>query len=225
MSNMSRAYMNRTSLAEDFNPNPKAFNFLSYSVVDPVAPYDYTPKRGVPKTLEWPPKGQHLMLHFAAPASAPVQHKAIMVTVHYEMYVGMPILSKWVTVSTNDVSGTETAVAFLAVESLALNSQWVNWIYMVADDPNGPVMIQEEEKGKEAGSFQPTVSFVYRNDIFVPIGKDSSLSLCIFHIMQIFFQNSTPFSFHFQMLWIHSESMRLYMQLLILKGWAWPSGG
>jgi hypothetical protein len=45
--------------------------FFGYNVKAPVAPYKYVPKRGAPEAITWPPRGVHLELNFAAPATAP----------------------------------------------------------------------------------------------------------------------------------------------------------
>ena len=45
------------------------------------------------RDLSWPPKGRHLMMHYA-PQKPGLPH----VTVHYEIYDGVPLFSKWLTV-------------------------------------------------------------------------------------------------------------------------------
>ena len=44
----------------------------------------------------------------------------IVVTVHYEMYDGVPVLSKWVSIT----GSTSTMVSVYSVEFLALNQPW-----------------------------------------------------------------------------------------------------
>ena len=49
----------------------------------------------------------------------------ISVTVHYEMYDGVPILSKWLTVNETGTTGkTTTKVSVYSVEYLAMNQPW-----------------------------------------------------------------------------------------------------
>lgn len=92
------AYCNRSALTLSADVN--AFGFVSYAVSDPVAPFPWTPgARGSPKELSWPPKGKHLAVTLRAPASAPPQHQAVVVVLHYEIYDGIPLLAKWITVS------------------------------------------------------------------------------------------------------------------------------
>ena len=45
--------------------------------------------------LPWPPPGASLVFHYAAPAE---QLPGVKVSVHYEMYDGIPVLAKWITV-------------------------------------------------------------------------------------------------------------------------------
>ena len=87
--NISRAYLNRSALQTDIQPNPNSFHYVGYEVRDPVAPYPYKPKRGAPGNIEWPPKGSHVLFRFQAPRHAPQSHKNVNVTVHYEMYIGV----------------------------------------------------------------------------------------------------------------------------------------
>ena len=54
----------------------------------------------MPRDLPWPPPGVSLTLAFRAPA------QPVSVGVHYEMYDGLPLLAKWITVS----NGTGRAV-------------------------------------------------------------------------------------------------------------------
>ena len=67
----------------------------------PSADFDWRPgTRHSPSDLAWPPTGIHLAVSFRLPASAPAEvGAAASVTVHYEMYDGMPVLRKWVSVA------------------------------------------------------------------------------------------------------------------------------
>jgi hypothetical protein len=53
---------------------------------------------GVAADAPWPPPGASLTLHFTSPADA---LKGVEVLVHYEMYDGIPLLAKWLTVNNN----------------------------------------------------------------------------------------------------------------------------
>jgi len=77
--------------------NPTAFRYVNHSVSAPQAPFHWQPARHAPET-PWPPKGVHLEVNFTAPQSAPPQHRAAIVSVHYELLDGAPLMSKWVSV-------------------------------------------------------------------------------------------------------------------------------
>lgn len=61
--------------------------------------FAWTPgRRHAPTDVAWPPAGVHLTAALALSASAPLALRGARVTVHYELYDGMPVLRKWVEV-------------------------------------------------------------------------------------------------------------------------------
>ena len=60
---------------------------------------------------EWPPRGVHLVVWFRPPVSAPESVRSVRVAVHYELYKGIPLLSKWIEVL-NQGSGPVTLNRF-----------------------------------------------------------------------------------------------------------------
>lgn len=86
------AYLNRSSPVV---ADPAAFRYVGHTSTPPAAPFEWTPgARGSPPDVQWPPHGLHLAVEFEAPAGAPAAIAGISVSVHYEMYVGHPILAK-----------------------------------------------------------------------------------------------------------------------------------
>ena len=75
--------------------DPAAFRFASLETGETKARFPYVRKRWAP-SLPWPPPGKSLVLHFAPPPSGPA---GITVDVHYEIYDGLPLLAKWVTIA------------------------------------------------------------------------------------------------------------------------------
>ena len=122
-STIFRGYLNRTALAGDMHVNPNAFHFTKYEVKKPEAPFKYTPARGAPKDIVWPPKGLRLDVEFEAPKTAPVSHRQVKVTLHYEMYDGIPLMAKWLSVNTA-ASGDTLKLSVISVEYLAVNRPW-----------------------------------------------------------------------------------------------------
>lgn len=79
------------------------------------------------RPLDWPPKGKHLALAFRPPAG-----KALpAVTVHYEIYDGAPVFSKWFTVS----NGTDRAVRIDGFTSEELRLAETSGMQDVEHDP------------------------------------------------------------------------------------------
>lgn len=74
---------------------PGSFQFTGHQSGTPTAPFAW--KRVRPSAdLPWPPKGAALTLSFQGPTE---ETRAIAVQVHYEIYDGMPVLGKWITLS------------------------------------------------------------------------------------------------------------------------------
>jgi hypothetical protein len=75
--------------------NPAAFHFSSASIGKTAERFKWKPRREwMPADMPWPPPGASVVLTFAAPPSL----GKISVDVHYEIYDGFPVISKWITV-------------------------------------------------------------------------------------------------------------------------------
>lgn len=78
--------------------SPTAFRFASFQVGKTAERFRWKKRREwMPQDMPWPPPGVSLALSFAPPATAGAALQA-RVDVHYEMYDGLPLLSKWITV-------------------------------------------------------------------------------------------------------------------------------
>ncbi len=77
---------------------PRAFRFQSFKTGRTEArfPWKKHPE-WMPADMPWPPPGVSLTLEFAAPGSAGAL-RGVTVEVHYELYDGIPLLSKWIVV-------------------------------------------------------------------------------------------------------------------------------
>jgi len=87
--------------------DPSAFRFVGYEFGKPMERVPWKRTRHHAPDVEWPPEGVTLRLDFAPPA--PTNRTAapdIRVSVHYELYDGLPCYSKWITVS----NGTDKVV-------------------------------------------------------------------------------------------------------------------
>ncbi len=83
----------------------------------------------MPHDLPWPSPGASLTLHFAAPEQSPAA--GVVVNVHYELYDGIPVLSKWITLCNGGNEAVRlngfTAEMLAAVEtesSVEPNPRW-----------------------------------------------------------------------------------------------------
>jgi hypothetical protein len=75
-----------------------AFQFQSYEVGVTQERFAWGRNSFSDKQAAWPPPGVSLQLHFAPPSDS---LEGIHLTVHYEMYDGIPLLSKWMTITNN----------------------------------------------------------------------------------------------------------------------------
>ncbi len=79
--------------------NPAAFRFASFRVGKTIERFPWKKRAAwMPQDLPWPPPGASLTLSFSPPPTATPAVSRVRVNVHYEMYDGLPLLSKWITV-------------------------------------------------------------------------------------------------------------------------------
>ena len=76
--------------------DPDSFQFTGYETGVPVAPFAWKRARHS-ADLPWPPHGVSLTLHFTPPTSAAGKLQGIALDIHYELYDGIPVLAKWLT--------------------------------------------------------------------------------------------------------------------------------
>jgi len=110
--------------------DPDAFQFACFRTDAPEERYPWKPKRHAAETL-WPPKGIGLVLDFVPPASLSSRYAGLVVSVHYELYEGLPVLCKWVTVR----NGTPNVVDIGALETeiLAVTEQEKHRLHVESD--------------------------------------------------------------------------------------------
>jgi hypothetical protein len=176
VSEIPRAYLNRSALLSCLSVDGSAFRFSGFVVSNVTARFPYTPRRGAPADIVWPPKGVHLALAFSAPESAPAAHKDVVVTVHYEMYDGAPLLVKWVSVESNSAA-VDVRASIDTVETLNLNWQWAqqgyNWLLVETDEPHGNKVTWARDAAEAAmpGSFEPLVNVTFDRKFNVSLKK------------------------------------------------------
>ncbi len=113
------AYFDPAWLAE-MTCDPDAFQFTGYETGQPTTLFDWKPKRHAPDA-PWPPKGVSLTLNFKAPEKLAAQYGPVTVAVHYEIYDGIPVIAKWVSIA--NTGNREFTVSGLECEILAVNEE------------------------------------------------------------------------------------------------------
>ena len=105
-----------------------SFEFVSYKVGKPEARLPWKRARPAPD-IPWPPKGVSLTLTLSLPKG---ELDGVNVHVHYELYDGMPVLSKWITVENSGVEPltidkfTSELLRFVEPESVVdSNPSWM----------------------------------------------------------------------------------------------------
>lgn len=73
---------------QQLTSNPEAFQYESHQIGDIQARLEWKSKRWVPEA-NWPPKGKMLSVNFTHSS------KQLAVTIHYEIYDEIPLISKW----------------------------------------------------------------------------------------------------------------------------------
>ena len=102
----------RPEWVDQLRADPAAFRFVGFEVGKPKERLAWKQVRHHAPGAKWPPEGVSIRLDFARPAglSGPsdavradaepsLRPKDIRVSVHYELYDGLPCYSKWITVS------------------------------------------------------------------------------------------------------------------------------
>lgn len=83
---------------------PEAMRFTGFAVGPIEERMSWNQVRHHAPDVAWPPKGVHLRMEYAMPEGTPSPQGGIAVSVHYELYDGLPVLCKWITVTN---AGTE----------------------------------------------------------------------------------------------------------------------
>ena len=84
----------------DLTVDSAALQFTAYEVSEPRAPFAWKQVRQHAPDAEWPPKGIHLRLDFQMPEKEQ-KTTDIKVSIHYELYDGIPVMAKWLTLENN----------------------------------------------------------------------------------------------------------------------------
>ncbi|MGO4292221.1 LamG-like jellyroll fold domain-containing protein [Chitinophaga sp. RAB17] len=118
------------SWLKDLVAEPSAFRFDGIELKQPEVRYPWQQKYNAVHA-DWPPKGVHVIMHYKAPLYKGDFKKDVEVLVHYELYEGIPVIAKWVTVE------NKGGVAFTVQESesevLAVNQDQIKRLHVESD--------------------------------------------------------------------------------------------
>ena len=104
----------KTEWLDDLRANPAAYRFADWKEgpIEPRMAWRKHPE-WLSRDLPWPPPGRHVVLRFVPPSAAVAGLPEI--EVHYNIYDGLPLLSKWLVVK-NTGSKTVRVNRFVAEE-------------------------------------------------------------------------------------------------------------
>ena len=121
---------------DQMRATPGAFRFVGFHVARPAERFAWKRVRHHAPDATWPPEGVYLRMDYAASgemskealpdrAAKTAQTERVRVSVHYELYDGVPVMSKWITV--HNPTDEKITVDRLTSELLAVveDSNWV----------------------------------------------------------------------------------------------------
>ena len=121
-----RAYCNRSTFFDELTGPENASNAFAYRthrVGLPSKPFPWSPgTRGSPTTLEWPPRGVAVEVDFIAPTLP-----QLVLTMHYEIYDGIPLIAKWLELTGGDATG-DVVVEKVVVELFAASAPFGGYL-------------------------------------------------------------------------------------------------
>ncbi len=91
----------REEWIDDMESDPTAFQFLRFEIGTPVQRIEWKQVRHHAPNVQWPPRGVSLRFDLIAPRSSGIDDgndESVMISIHYELYDGIPCFSKWLNV-------------------------------------------------------------------------------------------------------------------------------
>ncbi len=110
---------------EQMKADPAAFRLLRVEIGKPQERIEWKQRRHHGPNLSWPPKGAYVQMVYQLKALSEVR-----VIVHYEMYDGLPAMSKWITIENG--SPRMITVDRFRSEELAV-VEHTNWVELRGD--------------------------------------------------------------------------------------------
>lgn len=124
-----RSYLVESWLPE-MRDSANQFHFVGVTTAPPSERHPWKPKFNAP-ALPWPPRGLRVSMHYAPPAAAGAPLQKLQLTVHYEMYEGLPVLAKSFTLENRGAA--PVSVDEIETELLAVPQDQVGNIHAESD--------------------------------------------------------------------------------------------
>ena len=115
---------------KDMKSSLNKFRFTGFTTGQPVERHAWKPKFNAPN-LPWPPKGLRVSMHYAPPEASGPRYQNCKLTVHYELYEGLPVLSKSFTLE--NAAGEPVLVEEIETELLAVPQDQIGNIHAESD--------------------------------------------------------------------------------------------
>ena len=106
---------------DEMRAAPQAMRLIHFEVGSPAARIAWGRTRRAAPDATWPPRGASLRMDYVLPPDPKGRHDqelALRVSVHYELYDGVPVIGKWITV--HNQSDREVTVDRFTSEELAV---------------------------------------------------------------------------------------------------------
>jgi hypothetical protein len=118
--------------------DPAAFQLRNYSTSAPSALFPWAAGRyGSPTDVSWPPRGLHLAVDFTPPAKASA-FSGVVATIHFEVYDGLPLVRKWVSVAVDAQAARPVMLDTLHYELLRAPNFAPEHITVLSSTGNNP---------------------------------------------------------------------------------------
>ena len=177
-----RGYLNRSAVTPHLVSGP-VFTYQSHSVQPISSSLQYRPSRGAPRTAVWPPRGLHLEVVLTLEdrqGELPALYHQLELHLHYQLYDGAPLLSKWVTVA-NVGPQSVPGLTLDTIEELQLELEWApsslqgrDWLQVSSETPHGHNISWHLEDHPVAGGRQPFLHAGYQSPPLVELSPGQS---------------------------------------------------
>ena len=135
---------------EKLTTAPNAFQFTGFELGKPAERFAWKRVRHHAPDAVWPPGGVYLRMDYAAPAASPSNR--VRVSVHYELYDRVPVMSTWISV--HNRTDKKITVDRFTSEVLAV-VEHANWVEKREGVPLPQPEVLHVETDMAFGGFQP----------------------------------------------------------------------